>query len=224
MALLEAISLTKIYKRGGQDFAALSDVALAVDKGELLVITGPSGSGKSTLLNILAGLLPPTSGQVLLEGRELTTLGDTELSGIRNNQIGYIPQGSSVLPNLSVIDNVRLPYYLQKKAGSPTEKARSLLEQMGIGPLAHQYPAGLSGGELRRVSIARGLINSPRLLIADEPTGDLDPENSTEVMQRFKNISRQGTTVILVTHELSGVEYADRHFILKQGAIREEVF
>jgi putative ABC transport system ATP-binding protein len=212
--LLEVKSLTKRYQRGGREFAAVDDVNLEVAQEEFVCITGHSGSGKSTLLNLIAGFMPPDAGTVLLEGEELTALGDAELSLRRNTRIGYIPQGHSVLANLTVWDNVRLPFYLHRRAGNPNEQAHELLERVGITHLAEQYPAQLSGGELRRASIARGLMNNPRLLLADEPTGDLDPQASETIMQLFSEVAAQGTAVLIVTHEQENLRHATRHLTM----------
>ena len=199
--LLEIRELKKEYKRGGKVFPAVDNVSLSVSENDFICITGRSGSGKSTFLNIAAGLLAPTSGSIVFDGRDLIKLSDGELSGLRNTQIGFIPQGRSILPNFTVLDNVKLPFYLSKRKGNPAERAIYLLEKVGLHKLAEMYPSQLSGGELRRVSIARALINSPRLIIADEPTGDLDPQTTQDIMRLFSQISVSGTAVILVTHE-----------------------
>jgi putative ABC transport system ATP-binding protein len=212
--LLEADGLVKRYRRGAASFAAVDGVSLALDAGEFVCITGHSGSGKSTLLNLLAGFLAPDEGTVTFEGETLTTLGDAALSRLRNTLIGYIPQGHSILANLTVSDNVRLPFSLYRRSGDSTKRARELLERMGIAHLAEQYPSQLSGGELRRVSIARGLINEPLLLLADEPTGDLDPDASEAVMGLFSAIAASGTTVLAVTHEQENLRHATRHLTM----------
>ncbi len=222
MALLEVRALSKIYKRAGGDFAAVDGVSLTLTNADFACVTGHSGSGKSTLLNMVAGLLPPTSGQVLFNGTELGALNDSKLSALRNTKIGYIPQGRNILGNLSVLENVRLPYDLRKRPGDPMESALELLGQMGIRHLAEQYPGQLSGGELRRVSIARGLINKPLLLIADEPTGDLDPQNSESVMELLAAVARTGTAVLLVTHETDNARRAGRHLHMEAGKLSEE--
>lgn len=218
---LEVKGLTKHYERAGTEFAAVSAVDLALEKGEFVCITGHSGSGKSTLLSIIAGLLRPDEGTVLLNGEDLTAYDDKALSQARNTKIGYIPQGHSILASLSVLDNVRLPFYLYRREGDSTQRAQTLLEQMGIAHLAQQQPSQLSGGELRRVSIARGLINNPELLLADEPTGDLDPESSETVMALFSEVAKQGTSVLVVTHEQENLRYATRHLTMLSGALSQ---
>jgi putative ABC transport system ATP-binding protein len=201
--VLKAENLVKRYIRAGHEFTALNGVSLSADAGEMIVVTGASGSGKSTFLNIVTGLLTPDAGSVILDGGEIMSMSDRELSALRNKKIGYIPQGYSILENLTVLDNVRLPRYLSgaRKADDPTARARELLERMGIRQLESQYPSQLSGGELRRVSIARGLINAPRLLVADEPTSDLDPENALAVTRILADTASEGAAVLLVTHE-----------------------
>ncbi|MDR1649326.1 MAG: ABC transporter ATP-binding protein [Synergistaceae bacterium] len=222
MMLLELRRLKKEYPRDNASFAAVNDVSVSIGEGERIYITGRSGSGKSTLLNMIAGLLKPTSGEILFEARELSNLEDGELSFLRNSRIGYIPQGRSVLANFTVLDNVKLPFYLYRRHGNPTERALRLLEQVGILHLANAYPAELSGGELRRVVIARSLVNAPRLLLADEPTGDLDPETTEEVIKLFAQVSRDnGAAILLVTHDKSVVRNDGRHFLMDSGNLSE---
>lgn len=220
--LLEAQRLSKVYKRGSRSFPAVDDVNLSVGTGDFICITGRSGSGKSTLLNMLVGLLAPTSGSVIFDGREFSKLSDSELSYSRNTQIGYIPQGRSILSNLTVLDNVRLPFFLSKREGDATRRALLLLEEVGLLSLAEIYPSELSGGELRRVSIARALINKPRLIIADEPTGDLDTQTTKEILQLFSRISGNGTSVLLVTHDLEAIDYGNRRYIMDSGRLMKE--
>ncbi|MDR2357171.1 MAG: ABC transporter ATP-binding protein [Oscillospiraceae bacterium] len=218
--LLEAERVSKTYTRGGAEFYAVSDVSLSADAGELVCITGESGGGKSTLLGITAGLLPPTRGRVALDGVELTGLRDRELSRLRGTEIGCIPQGHSILANLSVIDNVRLPLYLGPgvRAGA-RERAAELLDRVGAGHLAEQYPSHLSGGELRRVSIARALLRGPKLLVADEPMNDLDPDNAEVVFSLFEEIAREGTAILLVTHDHRFASRCDWHFVMSGGRL-----
>jgi putative ABC transport system ATP-binding protein len=222
MNVLSAEKLSKSYGRGDRRFDALRAASFSVAKGELAVITGASGSGKSTLLNIVAGLLPPDSGTVALGGVELTLLGDDGLSRLRSGKIGYVPQGQSALECLTAIDNVCLPHYLAKRRGDPAPRAMELLGSMGIAHLAGRYPSELSGGELRRVSIARGLINSPLLLVSDEPTGELDPENAAAVMRIFAEAARDGAAALVVTHETASLGGLPcRRFEMSEGRLRE---
>ncbi|MDR3254999.1 MAG: ABC transporter ATP-binding protein [Synergistaceae bacterium] len=223
--LLEVRNLKKEYSRGGGVFPAVDDVCLSIGTEDFVCITGPSGSGKSTLLSMIAGLLAPSSGSIVFDKLELVNMDDDELSLLRNTKIGYIPQGASVLSNLSVLDNVILPFYLHKKRvkdDDPIERANGLLARMGILKLAETFPPQLSGGELRRTAIARSLINSPLLLIADEPTVDLDPKNSSEVMSIFRDISKDGTAVILVSHDIGTARGGNRFFFMESGRLEEK--
>lgn len=219
--LLEVQELSKVYQLGDRTFSAVKDVNLAAEPGDFISILGRSGSGKSTLLNLIAGLLLPTSGAVVMRGRSLSALTDSEVSRLRNTDIGYITQGQSTLSNLTVLDNVRLPFYFFKREGDPTRRALALLEQVGIAHLADAYPRHLSGGELRRVSIARALMNAPALLLADEPTSDLDAQTTSEVMQIFAEIARGGTAVLLVTHELDTTSYGNTVLTMDGGVLRD---
>lgn len=216
---LEIKGVSREFKQGGRQFFAVKDVDLTVPQGAFINITGRSGSGKSTLLNLIAGLLAPTSGQILLDGKDLVGLNDKEASRLRNEELGYIMQGYSALGNLTVWDNVRLPFYLFSHEGSIDERVESLLDRVGLLPLKDAYPSELSGGELKRVSIARALVNSPKLLLADEPTGDLDTENTEGIMKLFRGIADQGTTVIVVTHELETLRYGDEVYHMEKGQL-----
>lgn len=220
--LLEVKNLTKVYKRGSTSFKAVDQANFSMDRNELVSIVGRSGSGKSTLLNMIAGLIKPSEGSVLLEGKDAWDCSDTEGSYIRNARIGYFPQGQSILPNFSVIDNVRLPYFLSKRSGDPTDKAFSLLEKVGISHLAFSFPSQLSGGEIKRVDIARALINSPDILIADEPTGSLDLQTTREIMELFQSLADEGSSVLVVTHELEVSSYCKRVLHMKEGKLYEE--
>jgi putative ABC transport system ATP-binding protein len=217
MGLLELKDLTKSYQRGGQAFNAVNRVSLSVEPGEFISIIGRSGSGKSTLLNMSAGLLRPTGGTVLFEGNDIHQLKDRELSFLRNEKIGYVPQGQSLLSNFTVFDNVCIPWFLFKREGDAEGRAFILLEKVGISHLASSYPRELSGGEMRRVSIARALINEPRLLIADEPTGDLDAATTAEIMELFNRIAGEGTAVLMVTHELDTLNYGNKTYAMNEG-------
>ncbi len=219
--LLQAQDLRKEYHQGDNSHLAVEDSCLEVKKGEFISIIGRSGSGKSTFLNMIAGLIEPTSGTIKLEEYEYAKLRDRELSELRNTKIGYIPQGRSILSNFNVLDNVLLPFYLSKQKGNMTHKALELLERVGLIKLAYRYPAQLSGGELRRVTIARALINSPGLIIADEPTGDLDVQTAKEIIQLFSDIVNSDTSVLMVTHDLNLLEYSSRVFSMTNGKLKE---
>ncbi|NLT15172.1 MAG: ABC transporter ATP-binding protein [Clostridiales bacterium] len=219
--LLEIKDLTKEYIRGAASFRAVDQVSLSVSQGDFVSIIGRSGSGKSTLLNMVAGLITPTAGSIAVDGQSIPSLSDKEASRYRNSKIGYVPQGHSVLSNLTVLDNVRVPFCFFKRKGDGSLRALSLLEQVGIPHLAQAYPKQLSGGELRRVSIARALINDPVLLIADEPTGDLDMHTTADIMKLFRDISQKGTAVLMVTHELDTISFGNRTCVMNSGVLTE---
>lgn len=218
---LELRNAGKEYIRGGRVFSAVKNVNLSVTSGEFVGIIGRSGSGKSTLLNLTAGLLIPTAGEILINGKDISKLSDKEASLLRNSIIGYVPLGQSLLSNLSVLDNIRLPFYLTKREGNPDEKALKLLSRFRIKHLADSSPSSLSGGEMRRTAIARALINSPEILLADEPTSDLDAENSAEIAELFREISNNGTSVIMVTHEPDTIKNVDRVCKMEAGSLIE---
>ncbi|SHI03109.1 putative ABC transport system ATP-binding protein [Sporobacter termitidis DSM 10068] len=220
--LLEIEGLTKEYTRGGKTFPAVERAELSVGRGDFVSIIGRSGSGKSTLLNMIAGFLPPTSGSIKLEGADLYALKDKEISALRNARLGYIPQGAGALSNLTVFDNIRLPYFLSRRQGDASGRASFLLDEVGISPLAGMLPSQLSGGELRRVLIARALMNEPDILIADEPTSDLDIETTGEIMELLARINKNGTTVLLVTHELDTLKFGNRVLTMAAGRLTEE--
>jgi putative ABC transport system ATP-binding protein len=217
MAFMELTELTKVYERGGRAFNAVDHVNLPVEAGDFISITGRSGSGKSTLLNMSAGLLRPTEGTALFEGQDIHRMNDRELSFFRNEKIGYVPQGQSLLANFTVFDNVCIPWFLFKREGDAEGRAFTLLEKTGISHLAAAYPKELSGGEMLRAAIARSLINRPRLLIADEPTADLDAETTADIMGLFSLIAGEGTAVLMVTHELDTLRYGNKIYSMSAG-------
>lgn len=217
--LLNVKNLRKDYQRGQQTFAAVNNVSFSMQPGDFNCIMGKSGSGKTTLLNMIAGLLTPTQGKVTFNDVNLFELDDQQVSAFRNQHIGYIPQGSSLLPNLTAIDNIRLPYYLTKRPNkSSFSYAKSLLEKAKVSYLQEVYPANMSGGEMRRIAILRALICQPQIIIADEPTSDLDEESSTDIMQLLKEINQQGTALLIVTHDHDVANYSQN--ILKMSAGR----
>lgn len=199
--LLEALNISKTFKRREEDFYAVKNVDFSLSKGEFVFICGRSGSGKTTLLNLLAGLLNADSGTVLYNDKNIFDFSDNEKSFYRNEYIGFVPQTIGSLPNLSVLDNVRLPHFLFKRDGDGKDRALFLLEMMGISGLKDELPKNLSGGETKRMLIARALMNSPTVLIADEPTSDLDASTTKDVMSALKSINSEGTAVIIVTHD-----------------------
>ncbi|MCR5317051.1 MAG: ATP-binding cassette domain-containing protein [Treponema sp.] len=222
MAFLEVQKLSRKYERKGSPFYSVKDVDLSLERGEFISITGASGSGKTTLLNLIAGLLLPSSGQILIDGNSAVTKSDAKGALLRNRVIGLVPQGYSLLSSLSVLDNVRLPFYLsrEERKGDAEGEAMRLLSLLGIGELSSSYPANLSGGEIRRAAIARALINKPALLLADEPTGDLDAGNKEEIISLFRKIADGGTAVIMVTHDIQTLGCADRNFVMDKGILR----
>lgn len=215
-------NLEKKFILGDRTVNAVNNVNLNVSDGDFISIIGRSGSGKSTLLNMISGLLVPTMGEISLDGKDISKISDDELSYVRNSEIGYIMQGKSLLKQLTVIENIILPFYLFKRDGDPLKRARHMLEQMEISHLENAYPSKLSGGELRRVAIARALTNSPKLLLADEPTSDLDKKSTLEIMKLFQNISDNGTAIIMVTHELDTIGFGNRVLQMDEGNLKEK--
>lgn len=221
--MLELRQLKKTYERTNMSsFTAVENVNIKIMPGDFISIIGRSGSGKSTILNMIAGLLRPTDGKILINNTDLWSMSDTAMAKVRNSKIGYIPQGPSLLSNLSILDNVRLPFCFLHKKGSGIEPAMALLEEIGLKDLAERYPAELSGGEMRRAAIARALINNPEILIADEPTGDLDDETTNEVMKLFYDINCKGTTILMVTHENEIATLGNRLCIMSSGKLIEK--
>ena len=201
--LLQTKNLSRTFIRNGSDFFAVKDADFNINASDFVFIVGRSGSGKTTLLNLISGILDPTSGTVSFEDKDITLMSDTEKSYYRNESIGFVPQSLGALPNLSVLDNVRVPFFLFKRDGDTEGRALSLLEVMGIAHLKDEMPKNLSGGESKRMLIARALMNAPKLLIADEPTGNLDPETAANIVSILKDTCKAGTTVIMSTHNIN---------------------
>lgn len=223
MAFLEAQKLVKEYKRRGVSFRAVDDIDFAVDTGDFVMIEGESGSGKTTFLNLITGLTEPTSGNVLISGKPLKDIGDKELSKIRNQKIKYIPQGESLLSALTVRENILFPYTIGGLEKPSSERLLEVADKLGITDLLDEYPSELSGGEMRRATIARAVINKPSLIIADEPTGSLDSANTSKVMEIFKTIASEGTAVIVVTHQKETLGYASRVYGMEQGSLKKVI-
>ena len=200
-------------------FTAVKTCDIEIPAGALTVVRGRSGGGKSTLLNILAGILKPTEGKVFYDDMDIYEMDDEALSQFRNENIGYVPQGKSAIASLSVFENIMLPGILYGNRNE--EKAAKLMEQFDITGIKNAMPEELSGGELRRMAIARALINNPKVLFADEPTGDLDDENTIIVFEALKNIAKEGTAVLMITHEGEAEGYADRVFRMDAGVLSE---
>lgn len=205
--------------RNRKDFDAVNNVSLEIKEGEFVAVIGHSGSGKTTLFNMIAGLIRPTEGTVIIDGKDFTAMKEKEMSVFRNENMGYVLQGQSLLNNFTILDNVCMPAYLSSNVNEFKDKAMELLREIGLEELANDYPSNLSGGEMRRVSIVRAMINNPKVLLADEPTSNLDPENAQKVMQMLRDISDAGTTVVLSTHELEYLEYVDTVVRMEKGQI-----
>lgn len=218
-SIIKTENLSKSFKRGSNTLFAVKNVNFTLEEGDFVNIIGRSGSGKSTFLNLLSGLLKPTEGKIFAKGKDMSDFSDREISKYRNEVIGFVPQSLGTLPNLNVLENVSLPYYLFKRDDSAYEKAAMLLDEMGILHLKDDFPKNLSGGELKRVLIARSMINSPELLILDEPTSDLDKNTTVEIMDLLKKINSKGTALIIVTHELDILKYGNILYQMEDGSL-----
>lgn len=223
---LEAIGLTRHYHRGSEKIAAVHDVSLSINQGEFVSFIGPSGSGKTTLVHLLGCLDNPTSGELILGGKSIFSgngrqLSERRLTAIRRDTFGYIFQNFYLIPTLTVMENVLLPLTFHRKAGV-SHDATALLQLLGIDHRRDHLPGMLSGGEMQRVAIARALVNAPEILLADEPTGNLDSQRSAEIVQILQDLSREaGVTVIMVSHNLELAAQADRQYEMRDGEIRD---
>ena len=221
--IIEATGLTKEFARargGKRLFTAVHPLDIGLEERQLTLVSGHSGSGKSTLANMLAGILTPTAGHVRLDGTDLYSLRDEELSRLRNERIGLVPQGHTALRALTVLDNVLLPSILYAKAEAPADRAHELLAAVGLGDLADAAPTELSGGELRRMAIARALLMDPAVVVADEPTAGLDSANATAVLTLLRDAADRGTAVLVVSHEAEAQRFADRSYVMEDGHLR----
>lgn len=218
---LEAIK--KNYFMGSQVISVLKGISLAIYKNEYVALMGPSGSGKSTLMNILGCLDSPTAGSYILNGQDVSRMSDNELAEVRNKEIGFVFQQFNLLPRLSAVDNVALPLiYAGISKAERTERAMVALEKVGLKERSHHKPNEMSGGQIQRVAIARAIVNNPALLLADEPTGNLDTKTSIEVMEIFGQIQAAGNTVVLVTHEEDIAAYTQRVIRLRDGVVESD--
>ena len=219
MSFLQIENLTKTYMVDQSSFVGVDNISLTINKGEFLSIVGHSGSGKTTLVSLIGGILKPTSGRVLLDGTDICTLDDNKLSEYRANRIGFMFQFASLLPILTAKENVLLPRIFNPDKNVGDEKAAlDLLEMVGIGEKKDSYPSQLSGGQQRRVAIARALLSKPDIILADEPTGDLDEDTEAEIMDLFEEINqKQGVTIILITHNLELAGRAHKKFRMSKG-------
>jgi ABC-type lipoprotein export system ATPase subunit len=222
---MTAVSLRGVGKVYGEKgtFAALRDVDLDIESGEFLVITGRSGCGKTTLLNLASGLATPSSGKVVVDGVDLWSVSDAERSGLRNRTMGFVFQFPSLMPGLSLAQNVTLPLeFSQAEHPDAAERARELLDLVGLGDRADALPRELSAGQQQRVVIARALVNRPELLLADEPSSDLDEETEEEIMEIFSRVHAQGLTIMMVTHARNLIPFGTRHLEMADGTVVEE--
>lgn len=222
--VIQVQDLVKIYMLGEVEVQALRGVSLSIEKGEFVAIMGASGSGKSTFMNILGFLDRPTRGLYLLEGIDGQNLQRDELAEIRNLKIGFVFQGFNLLKRTSALENVELPLiYSKKHAANRNELARKALSQVGLGGREHHHPSQLSGGEQQRVAIARALVNEPSILLADEPTGNLDSKTSVEIMSIFQRLNGDlGITIVMITHEPDIASYAGRNISFKDGIVVDD--
>jgi len=212
--------LTKVYEMGAEQVHALSGVDVDIRKGEYVAIMGPSGSGKSTLMNLIGCLDSPSAGRYWLAGRLVSDLDDDELAYIRNREIGFVFQTFNLLPRATALHNVELPLiYNGTPAEERVERAKKALERVDLIPRMHHKPNELSGGQRQRVAIARALVNNPSIVLADEPTGNLDSKTGEEIMNLFENLHHQGNTIILVTHEMDIAQHAHRVIFIRDGKI-----
>ena len=216
--MIELKRIEKIYRRGAEDVHALRGVDLSVGKGELLAITGPSGAGKTTLLHILGCLDQPTGGEVLIDGIDAARLPEAQLVRLRRDKIGFVFQQFYLIPGLSVFDNIALPLLFSRKPAS-REKITALAEMVGLSHRLDHVPAQLSGGEMQRTAIARGLVNDPEILLADEPTGNLDSANSDKIFEIMRSLSSNGLTTIMITHNPELAARAQRTVRIRDGKI-----
>ena len=216
-------SICKSYRNIGFETRVLEDVTLHIKEGDYVSIMGPSGAGKSTLMAIMGCLSQPTSGEYILDGEEVGQLNDRKLSRVRNEKIGFVFQAFHLLPGVTALENVILPLvYTKRPPGNIKEKARELLAKVGMEHRLHHTPGQLSGGEQQRVTIARSLINNPRIILADEPTGNLDSKNGRETMKTFDNLVKEGKTIVLITHDLEVAKHAGRIVSIRDGQIASD--
>jgi putative ABC transport system ATP-binding protein len=229
MSLIKTESLNKIFTRGEEEIRAIRDLTLSVEPGEFISITGASGSGKSTLLYILGLLDKPSSGRYYLQGSPVENLSDTELAQVRNKFMGFVFQSFHLLPRATALRNVMMPLVYARGAGALVgeveQKAKALeaLARVGLSDRVNHRPNELSGGQRQRVAIARAIVNSPKLIFADEPTGNLDSKSGRDILTLFENLHAQGVTVLMVTHDPSIAERAHRRLVLKDGCLMEDI-
>jgi putative ABC transport system ATP-binding protein len=219
--MIEVTAVTKAFSTDTAEVRAVDEVNLKVNPGDFVLILGRSGSGKSTLLGMLAGLIRPTAGTVKLRGRDIGTLPEDEMAGLRAKEIGFVFQFSGLIPTITALENVLLPTLFCPDGTGSRARAAELLKRVGMSHREDAYPRTLSSGEMKRVAIARALINDPSILIADEPTGDLDADTELEIMDLFRELNHDGTTIVMVTHNPDLVPYATRAYGMDHGKLVE---
>jgi putative ABC transport system ATP-binding protein len=222
--VIEAKNLTKVYKMGDVEVHALRGLSMKIDEGEIVAIMGPSGSGKSTLMNIIGCLDRPTAGEYYLDGTLVSDLKDDDLATIRNQKVGFVFQSFNLLPRASALANVELPMRYAREINGRKERARQALESVGLGDRVTHRPNELSGGQQQRVAIARALVNEPAIILADEPTGNLDSKSGIEIMELLLNLNKErGTTLIIVTHDSDVAAQTQRVIQIRDGVVEEKI-
>ncbi len=227
MSILEVSGLKKVYstRLGGNKVEALKNVNFTVEEGEYVAIMGESGSGKTTLLNILAALDRPTSGRVLIDGRGLNAIREADIAAFRRDNLGFVFQDFNLLDTFTLEDNIYLPLVLAGKSyGEMNARLRPIAEKLGITALLKKYPYEVSGGQKQRAAVARALITNPRLILADEPTGALDSRATDELLRLFRDINRQGQTILMVTHSVKAASAAGRVLFIKDGEVFHQIY
>ncbi|NNU77611.1 ABC transporter ATP-binding protein [Clostridium estertheticum] len=227
MVLVEIKNLKKIYSTrfGGNKVQALDDVSFSVEAGEYIAIMGESGSGKTTLLNILASLDKPTSGEVILEGKNIVNIKESEISAFRRNHLGYVFQDFNLLDTFSIKDNIFLPLVLSGKDYKEMEsRLQPIVNKLGIKDILEKYPYEVSGGQKQRAAITRAIITNPKLVLADEPTGSLDSKSAGEILKLFSNINKSGQTILMVTHSTIAASHASRVLFIKDGKLFNQIY
>ncbi len=224
MALIETVDLWKTYVMGDEEIHALKGVSIQIERGEYVAIMGPSGSGKSTLMNLIGCLDTPSKGSYLLNNKQVSQMNDNELARIRNEEIGFVFQTFNLLPRATALRNVELPLvYAGVQAKDREQRAKNALEKVELGQRMGHRPNELSGGQRQRVAIARALVNNPSILLADEPTGNLDSKTGVEIMALFAKLHEAGNTIVLVTHEPDVAAHAHRSILIRDGQVENDI-